>query len=168
MLKRTYLYLLLISISALYSCDVADSADELDVSFVTYDVDGNNAAGKTSGILLKQEDDEGEFYSLTLTETSDEGNIIQIIFATDDSENLIGTYDINSDNGLLAYLDRDANIVFDSFSCSSVSGSINITEHDTENRTIGGTFSGTLCSSSGNTRTISNGQIFGVRYVVQN
>jgi hypothetical protein len=144
------------------------TADDLGSSIVKFSIDGSEPTLRVVGAVYPE--DIGFLFNFFTPLSAEQNHYLDIEFKFTNFSSLTGTY-TSADDELSVYVKKRKNkdspyVEFDSENCAVLSMQLVITAHDTEQRTISGTFSGTVCGSGGNNQPIS-GQFNTMRYALR-
>ncbi len=149
------------------ACDDID-VDNPSSSLIAYTFDERSTNRRAVGVLNVLEE-QGDTVVLEILENvPGERNLLVAVLAPD-TESLVGTYTLDND-GILALIvgtNSENAQELASDSCANPQGQIIITEQDFVNRTVSGTFEGSVCNLTGNASSITEGSFTEVKYVVQ-
>ncbi|MDX2302149.1 MAG: hypothetical protein NW226_05080 [Microscillaceae bacterium] len=149
----------------LISCASSDE-DNPTTGIIRYSLDGNQVTSRSSGVINLYID-EDDSTVVDIFESNFGDTDAEMIFTVGSLNNLVGTYPITPDNWLLLFDGTGQSFIFyESSNCATPTGQITITEHDPEQRTFSGTFEGQICTTGGQSRTLS-GSFLEVRYIIQ-
>jgi hypothetical protein len=159
---------LLLGILTLLTACPDNAGDSVDESFIQFEVDGKRYTARAVGVLSPSD---GKFLLNMFTPVFNSGGnqYVEMEFGIENTQILTGTFALNTTN--LLYLairpNKDASYTeYDSRLCDNVSGQIVVSEQDNNQRTVSGTFNGTLCDEDGTPKNIT-GTFSAVRFVLQ-
>lgn len=161
--------LFLIALGGAITACQNDSDPTLGDSIISYTVDEEQVTLRAVGVLNIVLNPLPDSTALELEDSDLGGKEICITLHQNQADDLVGAYPIgeNIGQGIIMYQDTDVggSLQFLSIDTGIQNLQLEITEQDLENRTVSGTFSGTLTATNGNTVTINNGQFSNVRYI---